>query len=48
MLLVESITKIGPALGYGIVFPYFGNTLYIGLYPTGYALLNRLKGRSLI
>jgi hypothetical protein len=38
--VVESTTKIGPALSYGSVCPYFGNTLNLGLYPQLEFILN--------
>jgi hypothetical protein len=32
--LVKGITKIGPAFGYRLVRPYFGNAFNLGLYLT--------------
>ncbi len=31
---VEGVTKMGPALSYHLVHPYFGKALDLGLYPT--------------
>jgi len=36
--LVEGITKIGLALSYRLVHPYFGNALNLVLHPTLYAI----------